>query len=725
MKAGYDRALEYCDMQKLGEISSSGSTHPYTEYEEWKEMEEYLRRLREQQRKTEQRNRTTKQVWAGIFAILVVGLAIGATFFADSKVLWGSSTLGQVPSASAKKNKNPLIPGFTIVEPATGLKLQRFGGIDSSSAGIEVVLAIDVGLLEWSSKLVQKSTDDESGYTVLDMPTMPAELTFFANGSIEMGSQDVVSDAVKVTDIMRLLGRSCGDANVQEIKGWLPYKLLTPSADGFGPCIGGDGSDRSLHVEIGLKQRAQYMQPEEIIALMLASTVHAAEEQLGRNIEHILVSVPANYGYRQRQAVIDSFRIASAEPTVRIDRSGRMASEKPDFSQLKVKELKKLLSERDIECSGCSSKYEFVSMLDEAWTPLGAPELVLLRLINSNNAATYTVRDMLRDRDGDGDIDVVVFSAGESTSLISLKANDEDAVLEMQAIAAIEAPDLTLRLNDHLMDYFDSTHCKKGCHTSKELQKRKIQGKSFSAGAAKDCCIRNAPKAVKLKLREAVESAEAQLTGGSPANSVDVHLDGVHAGHNLGPLTIEKKKLDRQLLIDALRTTSGMLKKLGLSLKDVDEFLVIGEHEMLGQLHEELEWTSEDSAASQANFRAVDLPSLVASGAAAIGAALSGMTGRSNFVSVLEVSSASYTRDGNDEPYSRRWTLLPHTGREMSLVIPESMIKTGKVGVSIYENSRGEATNKIADCGANMQKCNFVGEYNALHALAWWQNNIH
>ena len=68
MKAGYDRALEYCDMQKLGEISSSGSTHPYTEYEEWKEMEEYLRRLREQQRKTEQRNRTTKQVWAGIFA---------------------------------------------------------------------------------------------------------------------------------------------------------------------------------------------------------------------------------------------------------------------------------------------------------------------------------------------------------------------------------------------------------------------------------------------------------------------------------------------------------------------------------------------------------------------------------------------------------------------------------------------------------------------------------
>jgi hypothetical protein len=685
-------------------FESKPAPAPYWTHFEEEEIAEFNRLARLAKEQT-QESRQKKVITAG--AVIMVLIAIAATFFGNSETLWGKA-----PHPPPSKQ---LIDGTTYVEAASKFDLHR----SKATEDIDVVLSIDVGLLEWSSKLVQRNHQPNAEtYVVLDLPTASAELTFFTNGSVKIGGSNFSSDAVRVTDIMRLIGRSCNEASVQEIKGWLPYKLVISSGSGFTPCVGGEKeSALMVQFEVGT-QRVQRKRPEELVALMLASTIHAAEERLGRNIKDVLISIPADYGYRQRVAVIEAFKIASADSNIRIDRSGKPTISKPNFSRLKVKELKQLLSERQLECNGCSAKSDFVTMLEQAWKPPGAPQLALLRLANSNSVAAYAVRNLLLDRDGDGDTDVVIFSVGESASLVTV---GEEGAIDVQATVAIEAPDLTLRLNDFLMDQFDSQHCKNagGCFTSKELQQRKVQGKSFDAGAAKECCIRAAPRMVKQKLREAVETMETQLSTGNSSESVDIHLESIHNDHDLGPLTLEKEKLDRQLLVDALRAISGMLKShsLPLSLKDVDDFVAIGDTATLRQLHAELKWSPEDIKASHANFDSVDLSSLVATGAAAYAAVLTSMSDER--FSVLEVSTASYTfvgsqatnRFGKSSAVSKRWVALPHNSKEIELEIPESIIKSGKLAIPVFENTRGDATVDAAHCGYKMQKCIHVGAY--------------
>merc|ERR1712232_648120 len=109
-------------------------------------------------------------------------------------------------------------------------------------------------------------------------------------------NQATVNPAQTLFDVKRLIGRRFKDSTVQKDIKLLPFKIV----------------DQGGKPQIGVKVNGQdkVMPPEEISSMVLVKMKETAENYLGKEVKHAVITVPAYFNDAQRQATRDAGVIA-------------------------------------------------------------------------------------------------------------------------------------------------------------------------------------------------------------------------------------------------------------------------------------------------------------------------------------------------------------------------------------------------------------------------------
>lgn len=99
-----------------------------------------------------------------------------------------------------------------------------------------------------------------------------------------------------VFDAKRLIGRKFDDKEVQSEVKALPFKIIN--------------KDSRPAIEVKVKNEKRQFTPEEISAMVLGKMKQIAEDYLGKQVTHAVVTVPAYFNDAQRQATKDAGTIA-------------------------------------------------------------------------------------------------------------------------------------------------------------------------------------------------------------------------------------------------------------------------------------------------------------------------------------------------------------------------------------------------------------------------------
>jgi heat shock protein 5 len=171
----------------------------------------------------------------------------------------------------------------------------------------------------------ETSGSDEKKGTVIgiDLGTTYSCVAVFQNGKVdiianEAGSritpsvvsfsetERLIGDAAKhqmtinpqntIFAIKRLMGLRFSDKTLQDELKRLPYKVVN--------------QDNRPYVEVQFKGETKLFSPEEISAMILTKMKTIAEDFLGRQVKHAVVTVPAYFNDAQRKATIDAGAIA-------------------------------------------------------------------------------------------------------------------------------------------------------------------------------------------------------------------------------------------------------------------------------------------------------------------------------------------------------------------------------------------------------------------------------
>ncbi|XP_062084812.1 heat shock 70 kDa protein BIP1-like [Humulus lupulus] len=99
-----------------------------------------------------------------------------------------------------------------------------------------------------------------------------------------------------VFDVKRLIGRKFDDSEVEKDIKFLPYKVVNKAGKPY--------------IEVKVKGETKVFSPEEISAMVLGKMKETAEQYLGKEINHAVITVPAYFNDAQRQATKDAGTIA-------------------------------------------------------------------------------------------------------------------------------------------------------------------------------------------------------------------------------------------------------------------------------------------------------------------------------------------------------------------------------------------------------------------------------
>ena len=121
----------------------------------------------------------------------------------------------------------------------------------------------------------------------------PSYVAFTAEGERLIGdaakNQLTTNPTNTIFDAKRLIGRMWKDPAVQSDKKFFPFTVV-------------DHKDKpSIKVQTG-PEKTQTFTPEEISAMVLSKMKKTAEEYLGKDVTHAVVTVPAYFNDAQRQA---------------------------------------------------------------------------------------------------------------------------------------------------------------------------------------------------------------------------------------------------------------------------------------------------------------------------------------------------------------------------------------------------------------------------------------
>jgi heat shock protein 5 len=195
-----------------------------------------------------------------------------------------------------------------LVVVAAEAEDKKHGG----GGGGRTVIGIDLGTtyscvgVYWNGRVEIIANDQGNRIT-------PSWVAFTDDGERLVGeaakNQAAANPERTVYDAKRLMGRSYGDAEVQQDMKLLPYKVVSRSG--------------KPHVEVAVKHGdVRAFSPEEISAMVLAKMKDTAEAYLGGEVRDAVITIPAYFNDAQRQATKDAGAIAGlnvtrilAEPT--------------------------------------------------------------------------------------------------------------------------------------------------------------------------------------------------------------------------------------------------------------------------------------------------------------------------------------------------------------------------------------------------------------------------
>ncbi|MBM4136559.1 MAG: molecular chaperone DnaK [Nitrospira sp.] len=127
--------------------------------------------------------------------------------------------------------------------------------------------------------------------------TTPSVVAFTEKGERLVGQiakrQSITNPENTIFSIKRLMGRKYNTPEGEHARKRLPYKIV-------------EASNGDAHVEI----RGKRYSPPEISAMILQKLKQAAEDYLGEQVTEAVITVPAYFDDRQRQATKDAGRIA-------------------------------------------------------------------------------------------------------------------------------------------------------------------------------------------------------------------------------------------------------------------------------------------------------------------------------------------------------------------------------------------------------------------------------
>merc|ERR1712070_1162438 len=109
-------------------------------------------------------------------------------------------------------------------------------------------------------------------------------------------NQATVNPSQTLFDVKRLIGRRFKDSTVQKDIKLLPYAIVDK---GGKPMIG-----------VKVKGEDKVMPPEEVSSMVLTKMKETAENYLGKEVKHAVITVPAYFNDAQRQATKDAGTMA-------------------------------------------------------------------------------------------------------------------------------------------------------------------------------------------------------------------------------------------------------------------------------------------------------------------------------------------------------------------------------------------------------------------------------
>jgi len=109
-------------------------------------------------------------------------------------------------------------------------------------------------------------------------------------------NQATIEPTKTLFDVKRLIGRKFNDKTVQSDKKLLPYAIVDKQGKPF--------------ISVSVKGEEKVMAPEEVSSMVLIKMKEIAENFLGKEVKHAVITVPAYFNDAQRQATKDAGTIA-------------------------------------------------------------------------------------------------------------------------------------------------------------------------------------------------------------------------------------------------------------------------------------------------------------------------------------------------------------------------------------------------------------------------------
>merc|ERR1711962_1746776 len=210
----------------------------------------------------------------------------------------GDSNFCKVSSTKKQRNKNYLIMIRFILNLGLLACLAVAG--DDEKKDVGTVIGIDLGTT-YSCVGVYKGGRVEIIANDQGNRITPSYVAFTKEGERLIGdsakNQLTSNPTNTIFDAKRLIGRMYSDSAVQSDKKFFPFKVIEKQ------------SKPHVEVEVGDGKR-QAFSPEEISAMVLTKMKQTAEEYLGHDVTHAVVTVPAYFNDAQRQATKDAGTIA-------------------------------------------------------------------------------------------------------------------------------------------------------------------------------------------------------------------------------------------------------------------------------------------------------------------------------------------------------------------------------------------------------------------------------
>jgi len=109
-------------------------------------------------------------------------------------------------------------------------------------------------------------------------------------------NQATVNPSQTLFDVKRLIGRRYKDSTVQKDKKLLPFEIVE--------------KDSKPMIEVLVNGVAKVLSPEEVSSMILTKMKETAENYLGKEVKHAVITVPAYFNDAQRQATKDAGTIS-------------------------------------------------------------------------------------------------------------------------------------------------------------------------------------------------------------------------------------------------------------------------------------------------------------------------------------------------------------------------------------------------------------------------------